>query len=118
MVDIKMLSLVLSIDAKKAVFDLKTIHKNIRTDVKPSEFVVFYNGTWNVVNIYELAHKCKVLAYNLQENIIIESCTLHNAGACKLIDKMGFVLELFDAKSEIVAIFKATQWILDNKDKL
>jgi hypothetical protein len=39
-----------------------------------------------------------------------------NASGCKVIDNMGFCVMVVDAKTEPEAIFKACQWILDNKE--
>ena len=113
MVDIKMLSLALSVDVKKAVFDLRIIHKNIRTDVKPSEFVALYDGTWNVVNIYELMHKCKKWALTQGYDIASSSQGYANITTLDSINQHGY----FAQDTEFEAVLKAAQWVLNNKDK-
>lgn len=65
-------------------------------------------------NIYELAHKCKEWALNL--GYILYS-TIY--GYECYIDSRSFIDNTpirFLAGSEPEAIFKACQWILDNKD--
>ena len=70
-----------------------------------------------IINIYELAHKCKewAKAYTLVSAYYFENgeegawCCLHK----NLCSTDG---ETFHADNEPEAIFKACQWILDNKE--
>ena len=71
------------------------------------------------INIYELAHKCKEWAWDSHEYKLYSTI-----GFCKFFwsytDSIGIMRaheRSFDADSEPEAIFKACQWILDNKDK-
>lgn len=70
------------------------------------------------INIHELAHKCKEWA--LLNGYWVESyIALPNTeGICK-IGKIGINNEIHDKieNTEPEAIFKACQWILDNKDQ-
>ena len=72
------------------------------------------------INIYELAHKCKEWAYK-QGYAILSGNSAYGIGAffcsCK-----GWLSENYDKRIEIShntepeAIFKACQWILNNKE--
>lgn len=72
------------------------------------------------INIYELAHKCKEWAYK-QGYAILSGHSAYGIGAffcsCK-----GWLSENYDKRIEIShntepeAIFKACQWILNNKE--
>lgn len=75
------------------------------------------------INIYELAHKCKEWASELEFEI--SSCTYkatveYNCRQDEDDDRRLFWksdYETFSSDTEPEAIFKACQWILDNKDK-
>lgn len=82
------------------------------------------------INIHELAHKCKKWAVEQDYGYIINSCIKYTFGYAQVEwyeknhkDKHGtyrehtFKSEWFKAtnNSEPEAIFKACQWILDNK---
>ena len=84
------------------------------------------NGIVEEYNIYELAHKCKEWAtFKNGKNIITErdisgvysyiifmiGITIHN----EYLDDTTKILANFKADTEPEAIFKACQWILDNK---
>ena len=67
-------------------------------------------------NIHELAHKCKKWAYDIDEYLLesaLDYVNLFNRYACSDSEPDG----IFTADTEPEAIFKACQWILDNKDK-
>lgn len=79
------------------------------------------------INVYELAHKCKEWAKN-QGYFINSSYGKYEDGIKAFatfnwelngeVIPSSFVLETwFKADAEPDAIFKACQWILDNKDK-
>ena len=86
-----------------------------------------YQSTSNYINIYELAHKCKEWAtFKNGKNIITErdisgvysyiifmiGITIHN----EYLDDTTRILANFKADTEPEAIFKACQWILENKN--
>ena len=73
------------------------------------EFDGYHNHCRNI-NIYELAFKCKEWAYSKCNEIIsyTEGCEIFQT-------QMGEKIKDFYAETEIEAIFKACQWILDNK---
>lgn len=76
------------------------------------------------INIYELAHKCKEWAFNegftlsSSKDGIDEWCIeLYNHLADDINDyRLNIDFDAFDATTEPEAIFKACQWILDNKE--
>ena len=74
-----------------------------------------------IINIYELAHKCKEWAYS-QGYILFSKIRLSSSLASCYFDTMGkhdYEDEYHDdfrAETESEAIFKACQWILDNKN--
>lgn len=78
-------------------------------------------GSKGSINIYELAHKCKEWAFN--QSYIMESAYVtkgnFTSSYCKLENHFIYpkVKETFHEDTEIKAIFKTCQWILDNKDK-
>ncbi len=74
---------------------------------------------WNhIYNIHELAHKCKIWA--ISNGYILFSSAYKEAGLCLIIEDSSSVT-IDDAtvsvkqKTEPEAIFKACEWILDNK---
>lgn len=86
------------------------------------------DGGIESMNIYQLAHKCKEWA--LTKNCSIESTFRNTIGLAWVVytvkydgyDRFGFKREHtykqeFHADTEPEAIFKACQWILDNKVK-
>lgn len=81
--------------------------------IKDTEYSQFYSR----INIYKLAHKCKEWASN-KVNYRIMSYAVEGGGNSSLskIDEY-FTLVRFRENSEAEAIFKACQWILDNKDR-
>lgn len=75
-----------------------------------------------IINIFELAYKCKEWALN--KGYYISSNIYDNNGCCQLFKDNSSVcnecgeiesLEHFHSSCESGAIFKACQWILDNK---
>lgn len=67
------------------------------------------------INIYELAHKCKEWA--LKRGYIIKSFSSADKGygIIEILIGKDEVIDLKMADTETEAIFKACQWILDNK---
>jgi hypothetical protein len=116
----ELLSKVLEVNASHVIVDLKTIHYNIRSDVKESEFVAHFNGRWNILNKYEMAHRCKEWAYTkgyvlvstIRTNSALAICEFSIVGNCDYKDEPW---NNFRATSEPEAVFKAVKWILENK---
>lgn len=79
------------------------------------------------VNIYELAHKCKEWANSYNAVIIswCRGCPIEHKDelfhsevyfAHNYDENIDSTFELFSAESELEAVFKACQWILDSKE--
>ena len=71
------------------------------------------------VNIYELAHKCKEWAYSKHGYLLNSRRTFKTKyllGYCEVVKDCEFYYSEY-SNTEVEAIFKACQWILDNKDK-
>jgi hypothetical protein len=62
------------------------------------------------INIYELAHKCKEWAKDYE----FHSAILDNKASCELFSTSMDEQEFY-ADTEPEAIFRATQWVYDNK---
>jgi hypothetical protein len=78
------------------------------------------------MNLYELAHKCKEWAYYKHDKMIFQIAYFPKRKyAIKDFDtpldewfrKKITLSDMFGAETEPEAIFKACQWILENKDK-
>ena len=69
------------------------------------------------LNIYELAHKCKEWAMLESNNttMINSAVTEANMGIASIRDDNGSILFCEVCDTEPEAIFKACQWILENK---
>lgn len=102
------------------------ISNELMSKVLDREVLQYANGHYDFIlngitytsypmNIHELAHRCKEWAYQ-NYSIMLESAVVFNASGCKVIDNTGFCVMVVDAKTEPEAIFKACQWILDNKE--
>ena len=65
------------------------------------------------INIHELAHKCKDWAF-VKHDYIISS---YNKGSESVATFYNKDFGVFCSETEPEAIFKACQWILDNKEK-
>lgn len=108
MVSKKLLSEVLN-DKVEEIYGLGGYHSN------EVQYVSKYVDNTCVINIYELAHKCKEWA--ISKGYITDSIrNLKEYVVCLSGDRKESSDD-FRAKTEPEAIFKATQWILDNKDK-
>lgn len=74
-------------------------------------------NTYDTINIYELAHKCKEWAFSL--GCELSSFKANYSGywfsTIKFVDVMARPIS-FNSNKEPEAIFKACQWILDNKE--
>lgn len=75
---------------------------------------LFYTDTdgGHYINIYELAHKCKEKAYSLGFDIYSD---LNGADVCHIGSNYSIAPFHHDV-TEIEAIFKACEWILENKE--
>ena len=93
---------------------IESVHKP--KDSNKINYTVSFGGYWSI-NIYELAHMCKEWAEKQTHYEFVVY-----AGDVYLTDQGlggegGFYCEeLFEADTEPEAIFKACQWILDNKE--
>lgn len=65
------------------------------------------------VDKYHFAFLCKEWAYKLDEQLTIKSYTVRNSGACEVKDKMGIHIETCDALTEVDAIIKTCEFILN-----
>ena len=68
------------------------------------------------INIYELANLCKEWAFR-DEYSCMSRPRLFGGWICELMSGYGVEDIQFDETTEPEAIFKACQWVLDNKDK-
>lgn len=81
-------------------------------------------GSWSTINIYELSFKCK--QYALKRGYILDSQSrsyCKGKGICFIYlddwtsEFPEYCLESFSADSEIEAIFEASEWIKNKKEK-
>ena len=91
--------------------------------------ITFKDGTTTAINIYELAHKCKELAWRHGYNILIDCYNkeLTEFEAYVIQDNISnddkwvnnsHILYHIEAKTEPEAIFKACEWIFKRKEIL
>ncbi len=66
------------------------------------------------INIYELAHKCKEWAF--KEGFVVQS-NINNQGAYAIINDTGEIFHI-QADTELKAIFKACEWILEQQGNI
>ncbi len=102
----------------KEVFSFfNTVEGDRGQSIRENEItIVLNNGSRTYFNIYELAHKCKIWAYN-QGYILKSFYTLKQGYA--IIETSTGKDEIIDAKisfTECEAIFKACEWILKRKE--
>lgn len=82
--------------------------------------VLYFCELNNGINIYELAHKCKEWAY--KEGFIIDTgfhkyyINQFKANCYGWVSSNINIKQHFNECTEQEAIFKACQWILDNKE--
>jgi hypothetical protein len=71
-----------------------------------------HDGWYDEINIYELAHKCKEWALSVYNNI---DFMVYGRSQCDLIifTQPDDIKYNFNADTEIEAIFKACEWILE-----
>lgn len=66
---------------------------------------------WRKINIYELAHKCKEKAYDLGFDIYSD---FNGADVCRIGSNYS-IAPLHHNVTEVEAIIKSYEWILENK---
>lgn len=110
---------IISKELLKEVLGYRAIYENLSI-MEMSDNILYFG--YDNINIYELAHRCKEWAltkeYWITSGIQNRNEIADYDGFC-LIKDFNHDLEDFmkTGSSECEAIFKATQWILDNKEK-
>ena len=99
------------IDLKMFGKDLKYYEKCLLKSCCDDRLSKHKDSIRKSINIYELAFKCKNWAYSKCNEIIsyTEGCEIYQT-------QLGETIKDFYAETEHEAIFKACQWILDNKE--
>lgn len=90
--------------------------KEIETRNNDIEYLCNVGG-WNLLNIYELAHKCKEWAFKNHKIIInsrITSKTKLINGYAEIIKNCNYLYGDYE-DTEVEAIFKVCQYIMENK---
>ncbi|MFA5040056.1 MAG: hypothetical protein WC464_00280 [Bdellovibrionales bacterium] len=91
--------------------------KDCRVAGKHIEVTFNETNSKDKINIYELVHKCKEWAMNQQYSLRSE---IYRNGCGYVLCEprtSGLKDSSFTGSTEPESIFKACQWILDNKDK-
>ena len=98
----------------------QTVEEIHNTKSVELRYIVSMGGYW-YINIYELAHKCKEWAYKRIEQLVWDEhnkVIYINIYGSDVVAEGGFTYDKsIEANTEPEAIFKACQWILDNKEK-
>lgn len=106
---------ILSIDENKCEIRNSISFENYQLGI--SYTYLYGNKETRFMTIHELAHKCKEWASN--QGYRLMSCQDKDAGYCEVMKAVNYPpllhSEICDLETE--AIFKACQWILDNKEK-
>ena len=73
-------------------------------------------GNSHRINIYELAHKCKSCA--LDNGYYISSIATENVCSASVYSDVDGIIEVYSiaSRTEPSAIFKACEWIIENKE--
>lgn len=112
----ELLSEVFGVDITNIVTDNKKIRKSLNGGASENEIAFSHSSRWHYINIYELAHKCKeravkegytLIEYPFAVELYNEKLVLR---CCKITDKTTILY----CPSRV---FKACQWILDNKEQ-
>jgi len=106
MISKELLSEVLGCDYCSLKYSSTTIHYEYEFDVMWSKAMQKNKAK---INIYELAHKCKEWA--LTEGFIIYS----SCKSASIYKDLEYLYGASNEPTEPEAVFKACQWILDNK---
>ena len=85
------------------------LHKSFNITYMQSEDSL--KSSWMPINIYEFAFKCKEWAFKRELNLWTDYL-----GNCQIQDKEFQLLHDCYSDTEIEAIIKACDWILENKD--
>ena len=81
----------------------------------PDNYYVVKADRWQEINIYELAHKCKEWAFN-KGGIDITSGKRLGLDGWECLVFIGVIpCDCYEAETEPEAIFKACEWILENR---
>lgn len=119
MISKESLSEVLGCDCSECYFEdtYNLINYKYQYDVTWSEEIQYDNSS---INIYELSHKCKewirkqgyalTVTHVEYQGIVYAELVDYSSDIPKIID------DIFKADTEPEAIFKACQWILENKE--
>ena len=105
-------------EVQKDYIDFKNITQDEYITIfnKEEETVEYVNKhTWyeaDSISIYKLAHKCKEWAYNNSYTLRSQLKVCY----CRFPIHNDIEEKIFKADTELEAIFKACQWILDNKN--
>ena len=101
--------------------NLRQIQEGIYGHAKENEIAYLAKNQWYLLNIHELAHKCKEWALKNEfwlkssVNNITEFC--EDEAYCDILDFEHSLDDFYlGGDTEPEAIFKACQWILENKD--
>ena len=108
MISKELLSEVLGFGVYQSIRKDEYAYNDIKLNIINTELLYDY------VNIYELAHKCKEWVLKQGYRIIID-CSKDIELGIRIL-KNGRDIYSNENKSEQQAIFKACQWILDNKE--
>ena len=108
----------------------EVLNVNVQTELQEDDFcsdntLIYwefddYHNDYKNINIYELAHKCKEWAIKQHkiDLITLELDKNEKTISCSILYgeiHPNMKMYYFNADTEIEAIFKACQWILDNK---
>jgi len=117
MISNKLLNEVLNIKlAKSGIFtDRDLISYEIRNPILKGNEITYFEEllgvkTENKINIYELAYKCKKWLSSASDGTV--KTYMHKYCSSVKIDEHRYP---FTAKSEVKAMFKACEWILNEK---
>ena len=113
MISKELLSEVLNVDVK----DIYGLGASCSISASELSYSVHRNGDLNIINIHELAHKCKEWAVSVKHGINssvdgFSKDETNGFSSVYLMDDPDKILQDFYAYTEPEAIFKACEWIL------
>ena len=115
MISNDLLSEVLGFGVYQSIRKDERAYNDIKLNIINTELLYDY------INIYELAHKCK--AWALRKNYILASESNTYGGICNMsissmdVDVFYNIQSTTRANTEVEAVIKACEWILNNKDR-
>jgi len=115
MISNELLSEVLGCDCSECYFEdtYNLIHYKYEYDVTWSEYVRVDNSE---INIYELTHKCKAWALTAGFSITSTNSWMGDNTPCaQAVSNNGCEYQWIEADTEPEAVFKACQWVLENR---